>query len=85
MADDDIIAYVTKAPNAFEINGDDVIATGLFIEHYQRNEVVWNGEKGKTIMFQNEMPYAPPNQAAWRQDGVLGYAALQAACADLPR
>jgi hypothetical protein len=26
VADDDIIAYVRKAPNAFEINGDDVIA-----------------------------------------------------------
>jgi hypothetical protein len=26
VADDDIIAYVRKTPNAFEINGDDVIA-----------------------------------------------------------
>ena len=26
VADDDIIAYVRKTPNAFEVNGDDVIA-----------------------------------------------------------
>jgi hypothetical protein len=60
------------------VNGDNVIATGLFVEHYQKNEVIWNGEDGRTIMFQNEMPYDPPNQAAWRQpDGTLGYAAYK--------
>jgi hypothetical protein len=60
------------------VNGDDVIATGLFVEHYQKTEVIWNGERGRTIMFQNEMPYDPPNQAAWRQaDGTLGYPAYQ--------
>jgi len=60
------------------VNGDNVIATGLFVEHYQKNEVIWNGENGKTIMFQNEMPYDPPSQAAWRQsDGTLGYAAYK--------
>jgi hypothetical protein len=62
------------------VNGDDVIATGLFVEHYQKNEVIWNGENGRTIMFQNEMPYDPPNQAAWTQpDGTLGYAAFKVA------
>lgn len=61
------------------VNGDNVTATGLFVEHYQKYEVIWNGENGKTIMFQNEMPYDPPNQAAWRQDGVLGYAAYKVA------
>jgi hypothetical protein len=60
------------------VNGDHVIATGLFVEHYQKYEVVWNGESGKTIMFQNEMPYDPPDQAAWRQDG-LGFAAYKVA------
>jgi hypothetical protein len=31
-------------------------------------------------MFQNEMPYDPPNQAAWtQQDGTLGYAAFKVA------
>jgi hypothetical protein len=61
------------------VNGDNVIATGLFAEHYQKYNVIWNGEGGRTIMFQNEMPYDPPNQAAWGHDGVLGYAAYKVA------
>jgi hypothetical protein len=61
------------------VNGDNVTATGLFVEHYQRYEVIWNGENGKTIMFQNEMPYDPPNQAAWQHDGTPGWAAYKVA------
>lgn len=59
------------------VNGDDVTATGLFVEHYQKYNVIWNGERGRTIMFQNELPYDPPNQAAWQHDGVLGWAAYK--------
>jgi hypothetical protein len=61
------------------VNGDDVSATGLFVEHYQRYEVVWNGERGRTIMFQNEMPYDPPDQASFQHDGILGWAAYKVA------
>jgi len=61
------------------VNGDDVIAYGLFVEHYQRYDVIWNGEAGRTIFFQNEMPYDPPNQAAWTHDGVNGFAAYKVA------
>jgi hypothetical protein len=61
------------------VNGDDVLATGLFSEHFQRYDVIWNGNGGRTIMFQNEMPYDPPNQAAWQHDGVLGFAAYKVA------
>ena len=39
------------------VNGDDVTAYGLFVEHYQRYKVIWNGERGRTIFFQNELPY----------------------------
>ena len=67
------------ADSGVVVNGDNVIATGLFSEHFQKYDVVWNGENGKTIMFQNEMPYDPPNQAAWGHDGVLGYAAYKVA------
>lgn len=59
------------------VNGDDVTATGLFVEHYQKYEVIWNGERGKTVFFQNEMPYDAPDQAAWQHDGVDGYAAYK--------
>jgi len=65
------------ADNGLIVNGDDVTATGLFVEHYQQYNVRWNGNNGKTIMFQNELPYDPPSQAAWQHDGVLGYAAYK--------
>jgi hypothetical protein len=59
------------------VNGDNVVATGLFVEHYQKDEVIWNGQNGKIVFFQNEMPYDPPSQAAWTQpDGTLGYPAI---------
>jgi len=61
------------------VNGDDVTAYGLFVEHYQKYQLIWNGENGKTIFFQNEMPYDPPSQAAWMHDGVNGYAAYKVA------
>jgi hypothetical protein len=60
------------------VNGANVTAYGLFVEHYQKYEVVWNGNGGRTIFFQNEMPYDPPNQAAWRT-GANGYAAYKVA------
>jgi hypothetical protein len=70
---------VNTADTGLVVNGDDVTAYGLFVEHYQRYEVIWNGEGGRTIMFQNEMPYDPPNQAAWTHDGVNGFAAYKVA------
>ncbi|MDQ6674491.1 MAG: adenylyl cyclase [Chloroflexota bacterium] len=67
------------ADTGLVVNGDSVIAYGLFVEHYQKYQVIWKGEKGRTIMFQNEMPYDPPNQAAWSHDGIAGWAALKVA------
>ena len=61
------------------VNGDNVTAYGLFVEHYQKNQVIWNGEQGRTFMFQNEMPYDPPDQAAWSHDGIKGWAAFKVA------
>jgi hypothetical protein len=62
------------------VNGSDVIATGLFVEHYQKFQVVWNGNSGTVVFFQSEMPYDVPNQAAWMSaPGTLGYAAVKVA------
>jgi hypothetical protein len=69
---------VNTADTGLVVNGNNVLATGLFVEHYQKYEVVWNGQGGRTIFFQNEKPYDPPSQAAWRSDGV-GYAAYKVA------
>jgi len=70
---------VNTADTGVVINGENVIAYGLFVEHFQKYEVIWNGENGRTIMFQNEMPYDPPDQAAWQHDGVNGFAAYHVA------
>ncbi len=62
------------------VNGDNVTAYGLFVEHYQRYETIWNGQGGRVVFFQNEMPYDPPSQAAWREaPGVPGWAAFKVA------
>ncbi|KAB1131869.1 adenylyl cyclase [Micromonospora sp. AMSO12t] len=56
------------------INGDHVTATGLFVEHFQRYNTVWNGEHGTTVLYQNELPYDPPTQADWMNGAVKGWA-----------
>jgi hypothetical protein len=60
--------------NGVVVNGDNVTATGLFVEHFQEYNLVWNGENGRTILYQNELPYDPPTQADWMHDGVEGWA-----------
>jgi len=70
---------VNTADTGVVINGDGVTATGLFVEHYQKYNVVWNGEDGRTILFQNELPYDAPDQASWQHDGSLGWAAYKVA------
>ena len=64
---------VNKADTGVVVTGDNVAAYGLAVEHYQKNEVIWSGQGGTDIFFQNEMPYDPPSQSAWMasptQDG----------------
>ncbi len=71
----------TESPgrNGVIVNGDHVTATGLFVEHYQEYNLIWNGEHGRTVLFQNELPYDPPNQDAWRHGDTLGYAGYKVA------
>ena len=66
--------------NGAVINGDDVTATGLFVEHFQEYNTIWNGERGAVYLYQNELPYDPPTQADWTaDDGTLGWAAYKVA------
>jgi hypothetical protein len=64
---------VNTADNGVVVTGDDVTAYGLAVEHYQKDDVIWSGQGGTDIFFQNELPYDPPSQAAWMasptQDG----------------
>jgi hypothetical protein len=55
------------------VNGNDVTANGLAIEHFQQYETIWNGQGGTDLFFQNENPYEVPSQSVWMssasQDG----------------
>ena len=66
-----------RADTGVVVNGDHVTAYGLFAEHYQKFDVVWNGQDGEDVFFQNEMPYDPPSQSAWMSspttDGYAGF------------
>jgi hypothetical protein len=64
---------LNTADTGVVVTGDDVTAYGLAVEHYQKDDVIWSGQGGTEIFFQNEMPYDPPSQSAWMasptQDG----------------
>src|SRR4029077_16336952 len=53
------------AATGLVVTGNDVTAYGLAVEHYQKNEVIWSGQGGTDVFFQNELPYDPPSQSAW--------------------
>jgi hypothetical protein len=62
------------------VTGNDVTAYGLAVEHYQKSEVVWSGQGGTDVFFQNELPYDPPTQADWNESSTFsGYPAFQVA------
>jgi hypothetical protein len=60
--------------NGVVVNGDHVTANGLFVEHFQQYNTVWNGDDGTTILYQNELPYDPPTQSDWMNGSVEGWA-----------
>ncbi|HEV2133961.1 MAG TPA: glycerophosphodiester phosphodiesterase family protein [Terracidiphilus sp.] len=63
-----------QANHGLIVNGQHVTALGLAVEHYQQDQVVWNGDYGQTVFYQSEMPYDVPNQAAWtNSSGGNGY------------
>ncbi len=66
--------------NGLVVNGDDVTAYGLFVEHHQQFQVLWNGERGRSYLYQSEIPYDPPNQAAYTSaPGTDGWASYKVA------
>ncbi|MFZ3554881.1 coagulation factor 5/8 type domain-containing protein [Streptomyces sp. BH055] len=68
-----------RADYGVVVNGDDVLMTGLFVEHFNKYDVQWNGERGRTIFFQNEKAYDAPNQAAIQNGDMKGFAAYKVA------
>ncbi len=69
----------SRATHGLVVNGDHVTCYGLFVEHFQGGQTLWNGEDGRTFFYQNELPYDPPSQHAWREDSPRGWAAYKVA------
>lgn len=65
------------AQNGLVVNGNNVTGYGLFVEHYQQYNVIWNGNGGKDYFLQNELPYDPPSQSSYMNGSSDGWAALK--------
>jgi hypothetical protein len=67
-----------RGDSGLVVTGADVTAYGLAVEHYQKSEVVWSGQGGTDVFFQNELPYDVTSQAAWNESATFtGYPAFQ--------
>jgi hypothetical protein len=66
--------------NGLVVNGNDVTIYGLFVEHHQEFQVLWNGNGGRTYFYQSEIPYDPPTQASYTSaPGTNGWASYKVA------
>ena len=57
--------------HGLEVNGDDVTIHGLAVEHTTETNTIWNGERGKVMFYQNELPYDV--DANFGKQGFVGY------------
>lgn len=64
---------INPSTNGLIVNSDNVSAYGLFVEHHQGYQTLWNGNGGTVLFYQSEEPYDVPNQAAWTQNNENGY------------
>ena len=66
--------------NGLVVNGNNVTAYGLFVEHHQQFQVLWNGNGGRTYFYQSEIPYDPPDQPSYTSaSGMNGWASYKVA------
>lgn len=66
-----------RGANGLIINGDDVTIYGLFNEHFQEYQTLWNGNNGRVYFYQSEMPYDPPTVDSWKHGDIYGYASYK--------
>ena len=65
--------------NGLVVNGNNVTIYGLFNEHHEQYQTLWNGNWGRVYFYQSELPYDAPNQSSWTHNGVNGYASYKVA------
>jgi hypothetical protein len=71
---------LNTSANGMIVNGNSVTIYGLFVEHHQQFQVLWNGNGGRTYFYQSEIPYDPPDQASYSSaPGVNGWASYKIA------
>lgn len=72
---------VNPTKNGIVVNGDRVTMYGLFNEHHQEYQTLWNGNQGRVYFYQSEIPYDPPHQDAYKSQGGTrnGYASYKVA------
>jgi len=58
--------------HGLEVWGNDVTVFGLAVEHANRDQTVWRGERGRTFFYQCELPY-DATQASFGDPGFAGY------------
>jgi hypothetical protein len=69
-----------KSDSGLVVNGTGVTVYGLFAEHFQKYQTLWNGDGGSVYFYQSELPYDPPNQGAWMEaPGTNGYPSYKVA------
>ncbi|MGA3080348.1 MAG: coagulation factor 5/8 type domain-containing protein [Terracidiphilus sp.] len=71
---------LNTSENGLVVNGENVTAYGLFVEHLQQFQVLWRGNGGRVYFYQSEIPYDAPDQASFRSaPGVNGWASYKLA------
>ena len=63
--------------NGIIVNGNNVSAYGLFVEHFEEYQTLWNGNGGRVYFYQSEIPYDVPSQNRWTHNGVNGYSSFK--------
>lgn len=68
-----------RTAHGLVVNARDVTAYGLFVEHTQDYQTLWNADGGRVYLYQSELPYDPPSQAAWMNGAARGFASYKVA------
>jgi hypothetical protein len=70
---------LNKADYGVVVNGNQVLSYGLFVEHFQKYDVLWTGDGGRVYFLQNEKAYDVPYQADWMSPDGNGWASFKVA------
>lgn len=70
-----------KAANGILAAGNDITIYALMVEHFQEYQTVWEGENGKIVFYQCEIPYDVPDQKSWKshKGSVNGFSSIKIA------